>query len=41
MLFNHGVDEIFGYINGQFTLLSNILQKTINNDINIRTYKVY
>jgi len=38
-----GVDEIFRYINKSkfYSMLCNILQKTVNNDINIRTYKVY
>ena len=35
--------KYLGYINRSkfYIILSNILQKTVNNDINIRTYKVY
>ena len=35
--------KYLGYINRSkfYIMLCNILQKTVNNDINIRTYKVY
>ena len=35
--------KYLGYINKSkfYIMLCNILQKTVNNDINIRTYKVY